>query len=134
MSSPDRPTRTADRPKAVVHLDPAQRAALGRAARAKLPRSAHAEWAAGPNRADPVALLRAQEATRVPELVPLRHERMLESPFTFCRGAAVIIVRHLKGWGVPGAYLREMEERAAAIAAAEGARPAEPTATESQAG
>jgi hypothetical protein len=38
--------------------------------------------------ADPVAILRAQEATRVPELVPLRHERMLESPFTFYRGAA----------------------------------------------
>ena len=49
-------------------------------------------------------------------------------------GAVVIIVRHLKGWGVPGAYLREMEERAAAEAAAESAPPAEPTATEPQAG
>jgi phosphatidylglycerol:prolipoprotein diacylglycerol transferase len=49
-------------------------------------------------------------------------------------GAVVIIVRHLRGWGVPGAYLREMEERAAAEAAAEGAQPAEPTATEPQAG
>jgi phosphatidylglycerol---prolipoprotein diacylglyceryl transferase len=49
-------------------------------------------------------------------------------------GALVIIVRHLKGWGVPGAYLHDMEERAAAEAAAKGARPAEPTATEPQAG
>ena len=49
-------------------------------------------------------------------------------------GAVVIIVRHLKGWGVPGAYLREMEERAAAEAAAETEPPAEPTATEPQAG
>ena len=104
MSGSDRPTRTADRPKAVVHLDPAQRAALGRAARAAVPRSAHAEWAAGTKRADPVALLRAQEATRVPELVPLRHERMLESPFTFYRGAAVIMAADLGT--VPSSGLR----------------------------
>ncbi len=104
MSSPERTTRTADRPKAVVHLDPGQRAALGRAARAELPRSAHAEWAAGPDRADPVALLRAQETTRVPELVPLRHERMLESPFTFYRGAAAIMAADLAT--VPSSGLR----------------------------
>ncbi len=104
MSGSDRPTRTADRPKAVVHLDPAQRAALGRAARAAVPRSAHAEWAAGTERADPVTLLRAQEATRVPELVPLRHERMLESPFTFYRGAAVIMAADLAT--VPSSGLR----------------------------
>ena len=66
MSSSDQPTPTAERPKVVVHLDSAQRAELGRAARAKVPRSAHAEWAPGPNRADPVALLRAQEATPRP--------------------------------------------------------------------
>ena len=104
MSIPDRPTRTDDRPKAVVHLDPAQRAALGHAARAELPRSAHAEWTAGPQRADPIALLRAQEARRVPELVPLRHERMLESPFTFYRGAAVIMAADLAT--VPSSGLR----------------------------
>ncbi len=104
MSSPDRPTRTADRPKAVVHLDPGQRAALGRAVRAEVPRSAHAEWTAGPHRADPVALLRAQETTRVPELVPLRHERMLESPFSFYRGAAVIMAADLAT--VPSSGLR----------------------------
>jgi len=95
MSSPDQPTRTAVRSKAVVHLDPVERAARGRAARTRVSRSAHAEWVAGPGRADPVALLRAQEATRVPELVPLRHERMLESPFTFYRGAAVIMAADL---------------------------------------
>ncbi len=54
-------------------------------------------------------------------------------------GAAVIIIRHLKGWGVPGAYLREMEEREAAAAAAEAeaadaATEPEPPATEPQAG
>ena len=75
----------------VVHLDPDQRARIGRAARAAMPRSAHGEWSAAADRADPGTLLAAQETTRVPELVPLRHERMLASPFTFYRGAAVIM-------------------------------------------
>ena len=47
----------------VVHLDTEQRARIGRAARAAVPRSAHAEWVPGPDRADPTALLTAQETT-----------------------------------------------------------------------
>ena len=80
---------------AVVHLDPDQRARLGRSARSAVPRSAHAVWEPPPDRADPGALLRAQETTRVPDLVPLRHERMLVSPFTFYRGAAVVMAADL---------------------------------------
>jgi uncharacterized protein (DUF2252 family) len=80
---------------AVVHLDPDQRARLGRSARSAVPRSAHAAWEPPPDRADPGALLRAQETTRVPDLVPLRHERMLVSPFTFYRGAAVVMAADL---------------------------------------
>ena len=72
-----------------------QRSRIGRAARAAVPRSAHAEWVPGPDRADPTALLTGQETTRVPELVPLRHERMLASPFTFYRGAAIIMAADL---------------------------------------
>jgi uncharacterized protein (DUF2252 family) len=79
----------------VVHLDPAQRARIGRAARAVAPRSSHDAWTPSPDRADPAALLRAQETTRVSELIPLRHERMLASPFTFYRGAAVIMAADL---------------------------------------
>ncbi len=60
-----------------------------------MPRSSHAEWAPVPDRADPTSLLTAQETTRVPDLVPLRHERMLASPFTFYRGAAVIMAADL---------------------------------------
>jgi uncharacterized protein (DUF2252 family) len=86
-------TNTAGAP--VVHLDIDQRARMGRAARALVPRSAHAQWAPGPDRADPTALLTAQETTRLPDLVPLRHERMLASPFTFYRGAAVIMAADL---------------------------------------
>src|SRR4051812_17467275 len=79
----------------IMHLDPEQRAAIGRAARAEVRRSAHSEWTPAPDRRDPSELLGQQETTRVEELVPLRHERMLVSPFTFYRGAAVIMAADL---------------------------------------
>jgi uncharacterized protein (DUF2252 family) len=91
----DRRTAMTDGGTPVVHLDPSERARMGRAARAAVPRSSHGEWAPGPDRADPTSLLTAQETTRVPDLVPLRHERMLASPFTFYRGAAVIMAADL---------------------------------------
>ena len=65
-----------------------ERAATGKAARAEVPRSAHAVWEPSGDRPDPVELLEEQAASRVPELVPLRYGRMLVSPFTFFRGAA----------------------------------------------
>ena len=74
---------------------PADRAAAGRAARARTPRRSHAEWAPATGRPDPVELLRAQERTRVADLVPIRHERMLASPFAFYRGAAAIMAADL---------------------------------------
>jgi len=74
---------------------PGDRAAAGRAARARTPRRSHAEWAPATGRPDPVELLRAQERTRVSDLVPIRHERMLASPFAFYRGAAAIMAADL---------------------------------------
>jgi uncharacterized protein (DUF2252 family) len=74
---------------------PADRAAAGRAARTRTPRRSHAGWTPAPDRPDPVALLRAQERTRVADLVPIRHERMLVSPFAFYRGAAAIMAADL---------------------------------------
>ena len=50
---------------------PAERAALGKTARANVPRTAHAEWLAGPDR-DPQRMLCGQDETRVPDLVPIR--------------------------------------------------------------
>ena len=83
-------TRVRGRPRAkpVVHLTVAERAAIGKAARAIAPRSGHGEWEPAPDRRDPVDLLEEQAASRVPELVPIRYGRMLVSPFTFYRGAA----------------------------------------------
>jgi uncharacterized protein (DUF2252 family) len=73
------------------HLGVEEREARGRAARTAAPRSAHAYWQPGPDRADPVALLEEQAADRVPELIPVRYGRMLVNPFTFYRGAALIM-------------------------------------------
>ncbi len=70
-------------------LTTAERAARGKAARAAVPRTSHAVFEPAPDRPDPVALLEEQAATRVPELVPVRWGRMLVSPFTYYRGAAL---------------------------------------------
>src|SRR5690242_1974553 len=72
-----------------------ERIARGRAARRETPRSEHGRWEPAPDRPDPVVLLEEQAATRVPDLVPIRHGRMLVSPFTFYRGAAAIMAADL---------------------------------------
>ena len=81
--------------KVVPHLTVAERVARGKAARAEVPRSSHAEFAPSAARPDPVALLEGQAATRVAELVPIRYGRMLVSPFTFYRGGALIMAADL---------------------------------------
>jgi uncharacterized protein (DUF2252 family) len=80
---------------AVPHLTAAERVARGRAARAEVPRSSHAIFEPSPDRPDPIDLLERQAGTRVPELVPIRYGRMLVSPFTFYRGAALIMADDL---------------------------------------
>ena len=60
-----------------------------------MPRSAHGEWSPPPDRLDPLAILEAQEAHRLADLVPIRHERMLASAFAFYRGAAAIMAADL---------------------------------------
>jgi uncharacterized protein (DUF2252 family) len=79
----------------VPHLTREERNARGKAARAEVPRSSHAEFKPLSHRPDPVALLQEQAQTRAPELVPIRYGRMLVSPFTFYRGAARIMASDL---------------------------------------
>jgi uncharacterized protein (DUF2252 family) len=81
-------------PAPVPHFTVAERTERGRAARAECPRASHAAFELAPER-DPVAILEAQSATRVPELVPIRYGRMLVSPFTFYRGAAAVMAYDL---------------------------------------
>ncbi len=83
--------------KVVPHLTVDERLARGKAARREVPRSSHAGFTPGANRPDPVALLERQAASRVAELVPIRYGRMLVSPFTFFRGAALIMAADLAG-------------------------------------
>jgi uncharacterized protein (DUF2252 family) len=86
---------TANGGGAVPHLSVAERIARGKAARAEVPRSSQAEFKPPSRRGDPVKLLERQAQTRVPELVPIRYGRMLVSPFTFYRGAAMIMASDL---------------------------------------
>jgi uncharacterized protein (DUF2252 family) len=78
-----------------THLTPQQRWQRGREARQKASRSSHAAYSPAPDRPNPVTLLQRQARTRVPELVPIRYGRMLLSPFTFYRGAALIMAGDL---------------------------------------
>jgi len=97
-SKPERPTPRASKKRttaAVPHLSVAERIARGKAARAEVPRSRHAIFEPPRTRTDPIELLERQAATRVPELVPIRYGRMLVSPFTFYRGAAMIMAHDL---------------------------------------
>ncbi|HSS42808.1 MAG TPA: DUF2252 domain-containing protein [Solirubrobacterales bacterium] len=80
-------------PTETAGQDPADRAAAGKAARAELPRSRHAELS--PATGDVVAILGRQDESRVPELVPIRYARMLASPFAFFRGAAAVMAADL---------------------------------------
>ncbi|MGW7195599.1 DUF2252 domain-containing protein [Streptomyces chryseus] len=76
-------------------LAPAERAAYGRDARKRAPRSSHARYEAAQRRPDPIEVIERQSAERVQELVPIRYGRMSESPFRFYRGAAAIMAADL---------------------------------------
>jgi uncharacterized protein (DUF2252 family) len=79
----------------IPHPSIAERQQKGKAARQILPREALAAWSPPAGRRDPLDLLEAQAATRVPELVPIRYGRMLASPFAFYRGGAAIMAADL---------------------------------------
>ena len=76
-----------------AEIDPTRSASTGKATRQIAPRSAHADWEEASR--DPVPILARQDESRVPELVPIRYERMLASPFAFFRGGAAIMAADL---------------------------------------
>jgi hypothetical protein len=81
---------------------PKERAAHGKEARKRAPRSAHADWKPAADRPDPVALLEEQALERAPDLVPIRYGRMLNSPAAFYRGGALLMASDLAGLPVSG--------------------------------
>jgi len=87
---------------AIAHPTVEQRKARGQESRARTPPSDHSGWRPAADRRDPVALLEEQNLTREPDLVPVRHGRMMVSPFTFYRGAATIMAADLKDTPVAG--------------------------------
>ena len=93
--------RSGARAGTVEQFSRADRVARGKDARVLAPLASHAEFVPGGSR-DPVGLLLDQEASRVPELVPIRHGRMLVSPFTFYRGAALPMAADLSGTPTSG--------------------------------
>src|SRR5215467_14493148 len=86
----------------IAHPSLDERRASGDEARTRTPLSSHSNWKPGTDRPDPVALLDEQDRIREPDLVPVRHGRMMVSPFTFYRGAAKIMAADLAGTPVAG--------------------------------
>jgi uncharacterized protein (DUF2252 family) len=86
----------------IAHPSVEERRARGEAAQNLTPPSSHTGWAAATDRPDPVGLLEEQNVAREPDLVPVRHGRMLVSPFTFYRGAAKIMAADLDGTPTAG--------------------------------
>ena len=86
----------------IAHPTVDERRARGRDARNLTPVGSHTDWRAATDRPDPVTLLQQQNLTREPDLVPVRHGRMMVSPFTFYRGAAKIMAADLDGTPTAG--------------------------------
>jgi uncharacterized protein (DUF2252 family) len=86
----------------IAHPSIDDRRAKGLEARDRASLSSHTKWGPAADRPDPVALLAEQDTTREQDLVPVRHGRMMVSPFTFYRGAAKIMAADLKDTPVAG--------------------------------
>jgi uncharacterized protein (DUF2252 family) len=92
-------TTDLERPR---HLTPEERTERGLQARLACPPESAAEYSPSPDRKDLVQLMQEQAATRLPDLVPVRHGRMLASPFAFYRGAAAVMAMDLAPSSVSG--------------------------------
>jgi uncharacterized protein (DUF2252 family) len=99
---PTRPVHRYQLDTGLGHLTPEERAVRGKAARAEVPLESHAEFDPAPDRPDPIALLEEQGASRVPNLVPVRYGRMMASPFSYYRGAALPMAADLATTPVTG--------------------------------
>jgi Uncharacterized protein conserved in bacteria (DUF2252) len=93
-------------PAFASHQTRAERYASGEALRKKCSRTSHGEWKPSAKRPDPVQLIEEGDKGRIPQLVPLRHGRMLASPFTFYRGAALNMAADLATTPTTGVYVQ----------------------------
>ena len=72
-----------------------ERMSAGKALREKVPRTSHSEWDAPSDRPDPIQVLRESDRGRLPGLLPIRYDRMRQSPFAYFRGSAAMMARDL---------------------------------------
>jgi uncharacterized protein (DUF2252 family) len=79
----------------ISYLTPEERRTRGKALREAVPREDHGEWKRPKDRRDPVDLLSESNEGRLPELIPIRFGRMLQSPFAFYRGSAALMAADL---------------------------------------
>lgn len=84
----------------------AERYAKGTAIRKTIPRVSHEEWKPAEDRQDPVEILIQTSIGRVESLLPIRYSRMMESPFSFFRGAAAIMAADLAQTPNTGIHLQ----------------------------
>src|SRR5690348_9809464 len=75
----------------------AERRASGKGARRRVPRRTLGSWSEEDRGHDPLKTILAQNQIRVPELIPLRHQRMAVSPWNYYRGAAAVMAGDLGG-------------------------------------
>jgi uncharacterized protein (DUF2252 family) len=101
-------TVSAGRGKSVSEhiIEPGDRRAQGKALRQEVPRTAHAGWKAPHDRRDPIDLLVEANEGRIPDLIPVRFGRMMQSPFTFYRGAAMVMAADLASTAKSGLYVQ----------------------------
>ncbi|MFF3496359.1 DUF2252 domain-containing protein [Streptomyces sp. NPDC002795] len=74
----------------------------GKALREKVPRSAHRDFAADPDRPDGPAAVEESNRGRIPGLMPIRVGRMAATPFAFLRGSAGLMAYDLARTPVTG--------------------------------
>ncbi|OAI41350.1 hypothetical protein AYO40_03270 [Planctomycetaceae bacterium SCGC AG-212-D15] len=98
--SPEQPIETS--PSLKSHPTRDELYAIGKSLRDKLPRESHAAWKPVAERPDPLVLMEESNKGRMPQLIPIRHGRMLRSPFTFYRGAALNMAADLAGTPASG--------------------------------
>src|SRR5262249_28229111 len=91
-------------PLAPPRPPPEVRLAEGKERRSRVPRTSHATWAPTTDRLDPIGLLQESNRPRLPDLLPARYGRMLATPFTFLRGAPVVMAQDLAATPMSGFF------------------------------
>jgi len=84
----------------------AERSEMGKALRVQVPRADHGKWQPAPDRRDPIDLLEESNLHRLPDLIPVRYGRMLESPFDFLRGSAALMAYDLATTPTSGIHVQ----------------------------